>query len=99
MYLVVQEGYPFHPKLPDREAIIEDETWEAFKQKVQKAICRFICHLPVAYLLNQYNLVEMAHDMDPEYFKAHAPMGTFWRITHAEEEVEEPRYQYASVIG
>jgi len=98
MYLVVRKGYPFNPKLPDREAILNDEAWTAFKQKVQTAICRFICDRPVEYLSNQYDLVEMAHDMDPAYFKAHSPVGTFWHITHAEEEAEEPRYQYQTLV-
>jgi hypothetical protein len=98
MYLVVRQGYPFNPKLPDREALLEDECWAAFKRRLGTAICQFICNLPLETLAEEPRLVEMACGMDAEYFHAHAPAGVFWHLTGTRDEIEEPRYQYDALV-
>jgi hypothetical protein len=62
--IVVNSGYPFQPRLPDRNTIIKDDQWEGFLRRLSQAMAVFYCAKPASYFKENPHMIEVVWKLD-----------------------------------
>lgn len=99
VYIEVSEGTPFHPKLPDREAVREDEKWQDMQDGIKQHIIDHICSMDVGYLCDEgSHYIDYLIDFSDKAYHDRSPVIRYSAIVSASSDYDGyPSYVTKSI--